>query len=353
VLVRRGGEDVFVPASEVVPHGKGRDGDFVIRPVVHREISKGYVDIVDHPRAKSKIDGPLPVDEALAAWLGFYVAEGHVSQGKVIFTFASHEEDTYGREVVSLSQRLFGKVPSLFRRAENNSFVLTMGQSSVAEWVESTCGNGAENKHVPAFLLKAPRPVVGAFLRSLFNGDGHDVVRSIGLTSKSEVLIHQVRALCSELGVSMSFAPASRGCFQLRGFGANADVFRASAGWGSRSSCRRATASLVDNGLVYSRVFKSCLRSYDGPVLNFHVEDDERYVCGSMCVHNCKQTIHASLSVKWAWLTKITREASALQKEPALAIEIQGGKSDPLCDRDWVLITARTFERLCVRCDEN
>jgi Holliday junction resolvase len=60
----------------------------------------------------------------------------------------------------------------------------------------------------------------------------------------------------------------------------------------------------------------------------------------------CKQTLHASLSVKWAWLTKITREASAVQKEPALAIEIQGGKNDPLCDRDWVLISARSFERL-------
>jgi len=60
----------------------------------------------------------------------------------------------------------------------------------------------------------------------------------------------------------------------------------------------------------------------------------------------CKQTIHASLSVKWSWLTKITREANAVQKEPALAIEIQGGKNDPMCDRDWVLLPARTFERL-------
>lgn len=60
----------------------------------------------------------------------------------------------------------------------------------------------------------------------------------------------------------------------------------------------------------------------------------------------CKQTIHASLSVKWSWLTKINREANAVQKEPALAIEIQGGKDDLLCDRDWIMIPARTMERL-------
>jgi len=60
----------------------------------------------------------------------------------------------------------------------------------------------------------------------------------------------------------------------------------------------------------------------------------------------CKQTIHASLSVKWEWLRKITAEANAVQAEPALAIEIKGGKEDPLVDRDWVMIPARVFEKL-------
>jgi len=60
----------------------------------------------------------------------------------------------------------------------------------------------------------------------------------------------------------------------------------------------------------------------------------------------CKQTKHASLRVKWEWLTKITREANAVQKEPALVMEIQGGKMDPLCDRQWIAVPVRVFERL-------
>ena len=60
----------------------------------------------------------------------------------------------------------------------------------------------------------------------------------------------------------------------------------------------------------------------------------------------CKQTIHASISVKWDWLRKITAEASAVQKEPALSIEIRGGTQDGNCDRDWVLVPARVLERL-------
>lgn len=104
--------------------------------------------------------------------------------------------------------------------------------------------------------------------------------------------------------------------------------------------------SMVDEGQIFSRVFRSCTRYYDGPVFNFHVEDDERYVCGSMCVHNCKRTVHASLSVKKAWLDKIAAEAAAAGKEPALAIEIAGGPNDAHGERDWIAVPARVFRRL-------
>lgn len=60
----------------------------------------------------------------------------------------------------------------------------------------------------------------------------------------------------------------------------------------------------------------------------------------------CKQTIHASISVQWRWLQKITEEALAQQSEPALSIEIKGGKDDAVTDRDWVLIPLRTFNLL-------
>jgi hypothetical protein len=59
-----------------------------------------------------------------------------------------------------------------------------------------------------------------------------------------------------------------------------------------------------------------------------------------------KQTVHGSLSVKKAWLTKISREALAVGKVPALAIEIQGGDDDPLTARDWIAIPAAAFRQL-------
>ena len=64
----------------------------------------------------------------------------------------------------------------------------------------------------------------------------------------------------------------------------------------------------------------------------------------------CKKTEKASISIKHSWLEKITKEAEALGKEPALAIEIQGRDTDTrtlsVRDRDWVLIPARLFKKL-------
>lgn len=60
----------------------------------------------------------------------------------------------------------------------------------------------------------------------------------------------------------------------------------------------------------------------------------------------CKQTSKASISIKWDWLRKITREANGVLKQPMLTIEIKGGQGDPLCDRDWVMVPARVWEKL-------
>lgn len=59
----------------------------------------------------------------------------------------------------------------------------------------------------------------------------------------------------------------------------------------------------------------------------------------------CKKTVHASLSVKGAWLDKVTKEAMAAGKEPALAIEIQGMDSN-CAERDWVAVPMSVFRRL-------
>jgi hypothetical protein len=51
------------------------------------------------------------------------------------------------------------------------------------------------------------------------------------------------------------------------------------------------------------------------------------------------------LSVKGEWLSKITREAMAAGKEPALAIEIKGN-DDPTTEAHWIAIPMSVFRRI-------
>lgn len=82
-----------------------------------------------------------------------------------------------------------------------------------------------------------------------------------------------------------------------------------------------------------------------GSGANYHSKGDVRdvHVGEKEFLVEAKQTAKASISVKWSWLKKISREAEDNGCEPALAIEIQGGESDTT-DRDWVMIPARVFE---------
>ena len=59
----------------------------------------------------------------------------------------------------------------------------------------------------------------------------------------------------------------------------------------------------------------------------------------------CKQTEKKSLSIKGEWLSKITREAMAAGKTPALSIEIKGVE-DRLVEQDWVAVPMSVFRRL-------
>lgn len=60
----------------------------------------------------------------------------------------------------------------------------------------------------------------------------------------------------------------------------------------------------------------------------------------------CKFTEKKSLSIKGSWLAKITAEAHAQNKDPALAIQINGTENKGLSETDWVAVPMSVFKRL-------
>lgn len=57
-----------------------------------------------------------------------------------------------------------------------------------------------------------------------------------------------------------------------------------------------------------------------------------------------KTTMHASISVKGEWLSKLQRESDIAGKTPALEVEIRGIE-DLVTEKQWVLIPASVFAK--------
>jgi Holliday junction resolvase len=58
----------------------------------------------------------------------------------------------------------------------------------------------------------------------------------------------------------------------------------------------------------------------------------------------CKRTDKKSMAIKKEWLEKISKEALASHRVPALAIEF--GDVEPLVENNWVAVPAKFFEEL-------
>jgi hypothetical protein len=59
-----------------------------------------------------------------------------------------------------------------------------------------------------------------------------------------------------------------------------------------------------------------------------------------------KSTIKASMSIKYEWLQKITKEAKGTSQVPAVTISFVHGSGEAKHDGDWVMIPKALFDAL-------
>ena len=148
---------------------------------------------------------PVSVDlsEAFVRLLGYYVAEGHVDERQVGFTFGSHEDD-----LIAATERAVATVgggTTTVERERNSTRVKAFG-SPLAMFLRNVCGDHAQEKRVPSFVFDAPPERQRQFLAALYEGDGSDSHPSNELshTTTSETLARQVSVLWNMQGVLSS-----------------------------------------------------------------------------------------------------------------------------------------------------
>ncbi|GAA5535133.1 LAGLIDADG family homing endonuclease [Deinococcus aluminii] len=153
-----------------------------------------------HFNAKT-IRTPETLTEDLAFWLGYLWGDGFVSDGRVGFAVA------HGSPMVEVAPRLFrdlfGLEVSVEQKENDASLIYVTKSSALVAWLnQNELHKGkARELELPRPIRQAPRNVVGAFLRGLFEADGTVTAGYPLLTTASERFAQDILVMLGGLGI--------------------------------------------------------------------------------------------------------------------------------------------------------
>ncbi len=147
---------------------------------------------------------PLPetLDPDLAYLMGLLIGDGTLTYDD---SFLLSTADAFiADEFTRIMQRLFSYTPG--RKANGKDFFVTSHQIRKFLADLDMGYNQAQDKHVPVSILRAPKPLVVAFLQGLFDTDGYADNRygNAHLATASKRLAHEVQLLLLNLGIIAS-----------------------------------------------------------------------------------------------------------------------------------------------------
>ncbi len=158
-----------------------------------------------HPNA-TRIRVPTEMDADLSELLGLYMADGCTSSGgRFIITVGTVDIEVMDR-IRILMDRIFGLAPNQITEGEGDGYVDIQFQSrDLVRWLERLrwVKGSSPNAFIPTEILTGSADTARAFLRGLFEGDGHLHSGSgyPSFSTTSERLAIEAQQLLLSLGV--------------------------------------------------------------------------------------------------------------------------------------------------------
>jgi len=118
---------------------------------------------------KTFIRPKMRLTETLAYIMGWYVAEGCVSNS-VIFSLSSEEDENISKLTDAIKE--LGYKPNVKKVKRENCVNVILPSRPLARAFKEWFGSDARNKRIPSFLFKARKEIIRAFLDGYFHGDG-------------------------------------------------------------------------------------------------------------------------------------------------------------------------------------
>ena len=233
---------------------------------------------------------PTVVDEDFATFLGLLIGDGHISRAKRHFGFTTGDKEQVER-FSELVQSLFDVHPVVSR--DGNRWRVLGYSETVSDFLEDELGLSsgpcASEKEVPAAILRSPKEVVAAFLRGLFDADGHAGEQGVILSTSSEKMGEQVQLLLMNFGILNRRRQQQDGCWHVHVAGKSAQRFADEIGFGLERKELRLQSYVEDRKWFKEESWSDEITSVEegrGDVYDISVRTTHRYAAAGFVNHN-------------------------------------------------------------------
>lgn len=268
---------------------------------------------VDSPLAKRILDAadakqyrrPCPVSMADTIMLtpefgflcGLYISEGSpIADGNATH-FASHIDETLGRDAVLRIAKQLGLHAVQETHGSTGSAVVT--SAILTRLLTGLFGHGAKYKLIPSWLWNSP--AIFGIIGGIFYGDGTCTHGAYGFSTSSPRLAGDLRLILSSHGILCHLC---RDCRRDTNYtltvAAQHNTRFAALVRPTKYTKRidlpngtKNTAVIENENFFFVPVKHVEHTEYHGMVHNLHIEDDHSFLAGGMATHNCLPLLEA------------------------------------------------------------
>lgn len=177
------------------------------------------VKIVPQAHTEKAFNRYLDITSELMWFLGWYVAEGTLSQHQVSLNIG-HKDQVFIRELISVIETVFGEIPRLYQDPDSKAIKLYFHSVAAARLLKAWgVAKVAHEKQLPDLVFSLPEPLQFKFLEGYFLGDGTTGDHHLSFTTNSKKLKDGLLYLFGQLGIiagTTEHQPFSNATIQTR-----------------------------------------------------------------------------------------------------------------------------------------
>ncbi|MBK9712092.1 MAG: SpoVR family protein [Kouleothrix sp.] len=238
---------------------------------------------------RKRVNIPTRVDERLAAFLGYLVGDGHISEVKRTIGLTTADEDQIDH-FLKLVEELFDI--QAHKRWDGGRCRLSFSSKNIQEFLKHLgmkTGVAARVKEVPDVILRSPKSVVATFLRAYYDCDGYAGNAGVILSTSSEEMSKTVQLLLLNFGILSVRRPHKDGCWHIHTTGQSAALFAEQIGFGLKRK-QDALRQYIESRQWFKIELLSdeivAIERRRADVYDISVEETHRYAAQGFVNHN-------------------------------------------------------------------